>query len=301
MGLNKEETQQLIFKNILTKTITESLHPFLPLYAKRIIAFLRSKNLIDEEAFSQIEISELTKFFIDYGRIEELSLDNLGLNEYLYDPGEKLIAKIGDYKKLKGTLETEDAGKLMEQIATLAFTSLKGWSNVKNYRSYDAQHDLVIWGDSEDWYFLMIHLRLPLSGRVILVEAKNQKSSISNDQFLRLCSLIQNKFENTCHLGLFLSSTNISGLKKKASQKNQRGITLKDAHATQILFHARTKKYIIVLDENDILNLTKKGSLPRILQEKIVEIEAASLLQIEANQEGEIIDLPPYLIELFSS
>jgi len=141
-----------------------------------------------------------------------------------------------------GSRDDENAGELLEEIAYLLFQSLVGVGNIRSFQSYAPQHDLVVDGESKNWALLMQYLHLPKSGRSVVVECKNQDNSIDDQQFSRLCSLLQNKFQDLSHLGVFISRTPAAGFPKK--EKRER--SLRDARATQALFHAKTGKYVVV-------------------------------------------------------
>ena len=67
------------------------------------------------------------------------------------------------------------------------------------------------------------------------------------------------------------------------------------AHATQVIFHAKTEKYVVVLTQRDIQELVNPGALPRILEASIRAVEEGTGLPIEFNEAWEEIDLPPHL------
>jgi hypothetical protein len=231
------------------------------------------------------------------GRIDGNTLKNLGLFDYIYEPDDSLITRLRDYarwRKTKKKTSAENAGKIMEEIAFLAFRCLKGCNPPKSYQSYAAQHDLVISGSETPWLFLMILLHIPISGRTMVVEAKNLRARVTDAQFSRLCFIVQNKFPNLCHLGVFLTRAGATGFPKRGSRLR----SLKDSRATQALFHATTGKYVVVLEEDDILQLGQIGSLPRILEVKIREIEEASGLTLAFDGDWiEQPNLPPHLMK----
>ena len=112
--------------------------------------------------------------------------------DYLYKPDETLISRIDEYNQWCASRQEEDPGKLMEEIAFLAFRCLKGYSSVKSYQSYAPQLDLVISGSDVDWRTLMEYLHLGWSHRTILIEAKNLNEKVNVEQFSRLCSILEN-------------------------------------------------------------------------------------------------------------
>jgi hypothetical protein len=217
--------------------------------------------------------------------------------EFVYQPDEVLVDRIDDYNAWLQSGEGEDAGKLMEEIAYLAFRCLKGWDSMKSFQSHAPQHDLVITGSSELWYALMEHLHLPKTGRVILVEAKNLGGSVSDAQFTRLCAIIADKYRETAHLGVFFTREGISGFPAPPENEHQavRQRYLRDARASQIIFHASTNKFVVALGDSDIQQLVETGSLPRILEAKIRDVEDTSGLPLHFNEQGQETDLPQHL------
>lgn len=231
------------------------------------------------------------------GRIDTDFLDNWNVAEYLYSPDETLCQRLNDFKRWCETKTDEDAGELMEELAFLAFRCLKGWDSIKSYQSYAAQHDLVISGSQGTWLLLLMpFLHLPTEGRTIVVEAKNLARAVSDAQFSRLCGIMQNKFDKLCHLGVFFTRYGASGFpdaSKGKGKKPQR--SLKDARATQVLFHAKTGKNVIVLKEKDILALASPGTLVRLLEEKIRDIEEATGLDLDFDSDWRETILPPHM------
>ncbi len=184
----------------------------------------------------------------------------------------------------------------MEELVFLAFRCLQGWCSIKSYQSYAAQHDLVISGSEGGWLLLMILLHLPPQSGTIVVEAKNLSEAVSDSQFSRLCGVIQNKFSQLCHLGVLFTRFGASGFPDASgsrSKKPQR--SLKDARATQVLFHARTEKYVVVFSEKDIQALASPGSLVRLLEAKIRDIEEATGLDWSFSEDWREIVLPPHM------
>ncbi len=240
---------------------------------------------------------DLTESGWTRGRIGSESaqlFDKWDLAEYLYAPDAALVSRISDYNRWRELKEAKDPGHkeenpghLMEEIALLAFRCLKGWESVRSYQSYGPQHDLVISGSEGPWVLLMVYLHLPPTGRTIVVEAKNPSRTVSDQQFSRLCSIIQNKFIATCHLGVFITRKGAAGFSNRRS--------LRDARATQALFHAKTEKFVIVLDNQDLQQLTREGGLPRVLESKIRDVENASSVPSEVDDAWKSIELPPHL------
>lgn len=232
--------------------------------------------------------------------------DSWGFAESLYTPDTDLASRIAEYNQWIECHTGEDRGRLMEQIGLLAFRCLKGWQSIKSYQSYAPQHDLVISGSGGLWFVLMACLHLPISGRTILVECKNLENTVSEAQLARVCSIVDCKFPNTCHLAVILSHSTASGFPARDSagmqqRKPRRSRSLRDARATQVLFHAKTAKYVVVLDHHDIQALSEPGGLPRLLEAKVRDVEEVSGLPLEFDEDWKEIDLPPHLSQYLES
>lgn len=216
--------------------------------------------------------------------------------EYFYEPSSQLKKRLEEYKNWCTTNIGEDPGKLMEEIALLAMKCLQGYENVKSYQSYAAQIDLLISGSSENWCLLMEYLHLDNRYRSIVVEAKNLNKKVDDKQFSRFCYHLQNTFVNTSQLGLFFTRYGATGFPERGKgtiRTRQRSI--KDAQATQIIFHARHNKFVIVLDHEDIIQLDQAGMLPKIIEAKIRETEQWSGLNLDITEELAVVDLPEHL------
>ena len=135
-------------------------------------------------------------------------------------------------------------------------------------------------------------LHLPQKSRTFVVEAKNIQDKVTDQQFSRLCSVVQFKFDVTCSLGIFFSRLGATGFPTKNTQRQR---SLRDSRATQVLFHAKTRIFVVVLDHDDILQLDQIGALPRVLEAKIKDVEEVSGLSLDINPNWNEIDLPPHL------
>jgi hypothetical protein len=213
------------------------------------------------------------------------------IKEVLYNPAPELMKRLKDYFDWCDGKREENAGKLLEEVAYLIFKSLRGVGNIRSFQSYAAQHDLVIDGASPVWQVLMIYLHLNRNSRTIVVECKNQSKSISDQQFSRLCGILQNKFDATSNLGVFVSHTAPSGFPKRNIKERK----LKDARATQALFHAKTNKFVVVIDHKDLEMMFKGTPFPKILEAKIREVEASSGIELSFNEAWQEVDLPLHL------
>lgn len=214
-----------------------------------------------------------------------------GWIEILQTPIPELRERLNDYFEWCNGRKVENAGELLEEIAYLLFKSLKGHQNIRSYQSFAAQHDLVVDGSSPAWHMLMNYLHLPQNGRTIIVECKNQEKEISDQQFSRLCGILRGKFDETAHLGIFISHTTASGFPKNNAKKR----SLSNARATQVIFHADTKKFVVVIDHKNLEMIAKGVSFPKILEAKIREVEAAYGGEISFTDEWEETKLPAHL------
>ena len=168
---------------------------------------------------------------------------------------------------------------------------------MKSFQSYGPQHDLVVSGSSPAWNLFIQYLHLPLTGRTILVEAKNLTDSVSDSQFSRLCAIIHTKYRETVHLGVFFTRNGASGFPTRPNSEDPavRQRSLQNARATQVIFHALSGKFVIVLEDEDLQQLVKQGALPRILEGKIRNVEDASGLPLRFDEDSKETDLPAHL------
>ncbi|MCP4423425.1 MAG: hypothetical protein GY803_02935 [Chloroflexi bacterium] len=217
-------------------------------------------------------------------------IKNWNIEDRLYEPSPEFIQRLSEYELWCKTKQGEKPGDLMEELAFLAFSSLNGWDERKSYQSFSSQHDLIISGSSLLWVILFHFLDLSSAGKTIVVEAKNLDSTVNDQQFSRLCYIIDNKFKTTCSLGVFFTRKGASGFDKYRVSEN--------AHATQALFHARTNKFVIVFDHDDLLKLKERGSLPKLLREKIRNVEESSKMPDVTDTDGETKEiLPSHLLK----
>lgn len=218
-------------------------------------------------------------------------LESQGWSQLLTKQSPKLSKRLNDYFDWCAGKNEENAGELFEEIAYLLFQCFVGVGNVRSFQSYAPQHDLVVDGDSNAWILLMHYLHLPISGRTIVVECKNQEKPIIDQQFSRLCSIIQNKFHGLAHLGVFVSHTSATGFPETGKKKR----ALSDSRATQALFHAKTNKYVVVIDHDDLVKINNGISFAKILEAKIREVEASTGINLEFDEEWKEILLPSHL------
>lgn len=212
----------------------------------------------------------------------------------LYVPDETLKARIDDYIKWCASGANEDQGQLMEEISFLAFRCCKDAGNIKSYQSFAPQYDLVVSGTLKDgfgWRLLMDYLRLSKWDTVI-VEAKNTDKKVNVEQFTRLCWIIDHMFSDLAGLGVFFSRTGATGFPTAGSRQR----SLKASRAAQIIFHARTGKYVIIIDHDDILKLSEPGALPLLIKAKMRDVEEVTGLPVDYQDDNwRQIDLPEHL------
>jgi len=228
---------------------------------------------------------------LEDGRVRSEILEAQGWAQLVIMPSPRLNARLKDYFDWCSGSKEENPGNLLEEIAYLLFQCFIGIGNVRSYQSYAPQHDLVVDGDSNAWVYLMQYLHLPISGRTIVVECKNQDKPITDQQFSRLCSILQNKFQDTAHLGVFVSHTPATGFPERGKKKR----ALSDSRATQALFHAKTNKYVVVIDHDDLVSINNGVSFAKILEAKIREVEASTGMNLEFNEEWKETLLPSHL------
>lgn len=224
------------------------------------------------------------------------------LLSYFYTPNSNLSNVISE---LESTIETykdkkkdshynNTIGRLMEQIAFLSFKSIEGVSAVSSFQSSGPQYDLIVTGDTPQWLSLCSLMRINHENRDIIIEAKATQAKVNDQQFARLCSLMQMNLKNTAGLGVFFSLNGASGF-----PTNKRIKGLQAARLRQVMFMLSEKKPIVVFDKNDIISLDKPGSLIKIIIQKIREIDQLSGLNIPPDIEKPVYcDLPAHLTNI---
>jgi hypothetical protein len=235
--------------------------------------------------------------------VQNDSKDNPSIEKfssYFYTPPASLNEKISELKcylsasKTASRTAKQNAGKLLEQIAFLSFNSLKGITSIKSFQSSGPQYDLVVTGDTTHWLSLAKLLYLDVEARDMVVEAKAKKERLPDKDMARLCSILSLNLTGA-GLGIFFTLEGATGFPKEGSTTQQRSI--KDAQMRQVLFHAKTGKFIVVFDKNDIIQLGQKGSLIDLLILKIREISELTGLPTPSIEFKEAL-LPPHLKNL---
>ncbi|MDZ7961493.1 MAG: hypothetical protein RMY34_27045 [Aulosira sp. DedQUE10] len=174
--------------------------------------------------------------------MDSLEAGNPALNKlasYLYKADVKLSEYLDALKIFtqlnKPTLkETQEAGKLLEQIVLLAFKGLKGVQSIKSFQSAGPQYDLLVSGDDLPWQNVCKTLYLDWNQRDIVIEAKATKEALPDKQFARLCSIMDLNLKGA-GLGIFITLNGATGFPKLGSSR-QRAVS--DCRLRQIIFHA---------------------------------------------------------------
>lgn len=193
------------------------------------------------------------------------------------------------------TKQLQERGKILEQITYLVFSSLKGVSSVKSFQSAGSQYDLVVSGDDVNWHPVCKQLYMNISQRDIVIEAKAKNSKLPDKDFARLCSIMNENYTGA-GLGIFFTLKGATGFPDRNSSSRQRKIS--DCRLRQALFHAKTGKFIVVLDQEDILKLGKNGTLLQTLTRKIRDLRELSGIPTVPIEQFIETDLPPHLEEL---
>lgn len=219
---------------------------------------------------------------------------------YYYKPDSALVKNLIDeiektYQKKRPTQKDKQlAGYKLEELTLVIFHGLKGWDSIKNYQSSTAQYDLLMSGNGLDWQSTLglLPLNVPSHSSSIVVEAKATKAKVNDPQFSRLCCLMQQNLKKTSILGIFLTLNGATGFPRNNVLKNVGQCRLR-----QLVFYAETRKPIVVLDLNDIRKLSEPGSLLKILNAKIREIEEQTGLP--ATEDIKEVALPKHLSSLY--
>lgn len=229
---------------------------------------------------------------------ESPALDRLASYLYIADPKiNDYIAKFNQLLEIKSPKKSQlqERGKILEQIVYLVFRSLKGVTSLKSFQSASSQYDLVVSGDDINWHPVCKQLYLDTAYRDIVIEAKAKNSKLPDKDFARLCSIMNENYTGA-GLGIFFTLEGATGFPDRNSSSRQRKIS--DCRLRQALFHAKTGKFIVVLDREDILELGKNGTLLQILTRKIRDLRELSGIPTVPIEQFVEIDLPSHLKEL---
>lgn len=172
--------------------------------------------------------------------------------------------------KKKTQRQRRDAGKLYETLVAYAFAGLQGLAEIRSFPSVSAQYDLIARGSAgdADWLVVLGYLGLRKERQEIVVEVKATETRVNDQQMLRLCSLLDAHFRDTCALGVFVTLCGASGEPAPGAPVR----SLRDARLHQVLFHARTQVPIVVLDASDLPQFLKRGGLLRVLARRLRDL-----------------------------
>lgn len=225
-------------------------------------------------------------------------------NGVYYDPNQALfqehlseIEALLKEPKLNNS-QLQDLGYKLEELALIVFHGLLPLKSIKSYQSPGSQIDLLISGKNNKWreFFKQIPLDLGDRQTSIVVEAKATKKKVKEAQFCRLCNILDINYAETAGLGIFFTIHGASGF---PTRNKPRVKALKDCLWKQLIHHSRTGKAVIVFDIDDIRQLGKKGSLIRLINSKISEIEELTGLP-NLDEEVHFDDVPERMKKLLS-
>jgi hypothetical protein len=221
----------------------------------------------------------------------------------LYDPDIRLNDWVNelegyDRKKSLSKAEQQRAGHVLEGIALVSFYRIKGANSLKSYRAPDAQHDLLITGNSGNWIAFCDYCRINSTKRGVLIEAKAHRKPVSSSQFSRVCSNIDHTtLKGLVSLGVIFSLRGATGF--PASTSDEREITLRDARLRQAVFFLITEVPVIVFDMSDLKQLSTPGALPDLVERKVKELfmQSGQIASRATDHCPLEIDVPDYLVE----
>lgn len=253
-------------------------------------------NQINVSALSQDELVAFTLQAMQHLNARDPAIDKLAA--FLYDPAPRIaqyVKKVKRYLKKKNVsgAEARQMGYDLEEMAMLAFGSLRGWTEIMSWESAGPQIDLEIVGSDVDWGALAKYLLMP-SALALMVESKATKDPVGDPEFARLAAIIDHNCRQTVGLGVFFTLNGASGFPERGKAKNLLG----DAWLRQALFHARTGLPIVVLDHVDLIELAKPGALVRLLRGKIMDLERLGGLGTAPTVAAQREELPKRLKDL---
>ncbi|MEA5468720.1 hypothetical protein [Spirulina sp. 06S082] len=222
------------------------------------------------------------------------------LATYCYTADKRLpntLEKFAKHLKIKNPSQSQlkERGNLLEQIVYLVFQGLKGATSFKSFQSAGSQYDLLVTGDNEKWKTVCELLYLGFTQRGIITESKARKDKLQDKDFARLCSIMELNLTG-CGLGIFFTLEGATGFPTTEKSNRQRKIS--DCKLRQVIFHAKTQKYIVVFDKDEILKLGENGTFITMLTRKIRDIRELSGIPPEPVENFQEIDLPAHLKEL---
>jgi len=195
---------------------------------------------------------------------------------YFYCPSKSLISVLNEFKNNLEILEPNSEeykirGELLEKVAYKSFQCLSHANRFKSFQSSGGpQYDLVVYSDKKGWKNVLnsLFVNNPDRNDTILIECKAKSSKVNDEIFSRLCCIMDHNIMNA-GIGIFFSLSGATGFPNAfGSRQNKLG----QCKLRQIIYFARTQKYIIVFDQQDIFSLDQPGSLYKLIREKIREI-----------------------------
>ena len=212
----------------------------------------------------------------------------------LYQPSPRLptlLSKLEVYvaKKTPTKKERAAAGILVEQLMAATFAGLR-YDSMDSFQSAGPQIDLLVNGSELTWQSVASFLRISAKRRGILVEAKATEEAVTTAQFLRLCALVKVNMPDIVSLGVFFTIKGAKGFPEDTRLR-----VVRDARLEQMLFMARHRLPVVVLDLDDIRMLNKPGALVQLLSAKIREVEACSGVRLPVVDLECMADLPNHL------
>ena len=148
----------------------------------------------------------------------------------------------GAYDESRSTL----VGRQLERIAFLAFGSLLGACDIRNFTSFGPQYDLLVDGlDDEDWLTLCATLRMKPNTGTIVVEAKAWHKRVDDNVFSRVCAILQQNFAKAGGLGVLMTIHGATGF---PTAKQPKKPSLHAARLRQYLFYCRTAVPVVVME-----------------------------------------------------
>jgi hypothetical protein len=246
---------------------------------------------------AELEIDVISRLLDDdeNWRLRGDLLEAKGIYRKLYSPSDALRDRIETYNskyskdvnKNSGPI-SPNVGRIMEQIAYEVFQCLRDASTFKSIYTPDSQIDLVVTLAPAS----ITRKILGIKGRKIVIECKNRKEAVDVKEFSRVVSILEYKYQKDSTLAIFFSRKGATGFPPPYKKIK----VLKQALSIQMLYHARSGKYIVVFDHDDIQRLLEPGSLIKMILAKISEIEDTSGIKLEYDKDAfEVNEIPNYL------
>lgn len=164
------------------------------------------------------------------------------------------------------------AGKHLESIAALAFAGLRGVSRLEQIKTLAAEYDLIVSGDrhlNPKWAVICKTLGFNSKESSILIEVKATSETVSDAQFLRLCAIRDAHFDSEVGLAVFFTIKGASGF---PNTKNGKVGALRNAYMHQALYYARKGIPVVVLDYDDVIQMSAPGALLAVIRQRIDDL-----------------------------